>query len=55
MTGQRDLRGLTVSVADLARLTSRFSLRVSFGSFLALALRGDFPDIAMHASLLQLA
>jgi hypothetical protein len=36
-------------------LASRFSLRVSFGSFFTLTVRDVFPDIAMHASLLQLA
>ena len=43
--GYRSLRGLTNAGSAFSRLTSRFSLSVSFGSFFAFPPRGAFPDM----------
>ena len=46
----RALRGLMMPDSTFSRLASRFSFKLSFGSFFALLARGVFPDMADHAS-----
>ena len=43
--GYRVFRGLRNAGSTFSRFTSRFSFRLSFGSFFAFPPRGAFPDM----------